>query len=729
MLAICPSSLSVEEVKFFFEENNWVVKEGLVDCEELWVAARKLGMTSKLCKLNSTIYRPLWRPSPIVSSVLGLVEECLSTNANPRELGINDCRCWKPWDSAPFNSTEAFLSSKTRTGVPSESKGSDCGENRNLAKQRATPGEENSGKSTGEDNSHESRCRLGLSALDIGCGSGRDVVWMALHGWNVKGLDKWSAALDRARALARRLNVDSLVSLESRDLEKNCTLPEPDVSSQRIIDLESLNSEKMLIKEQLSASLSHQDSISGDCAQETKDIQSQHQNMHSTGDKDETICEDGLENEDNQEDVGMYDLINVSRYLHRPLFHNIRSAIRMGGFIFYHTFLDGAQAFGHPTKPEHLLQEKELYDQFGPRFGFDVLCNMKHSLSDGRPTSFFVARKIVCVDEPDFNPFTPPFVPPSIVPSTPSIHNKRDHLHSLSPVQQTYSVMSPSITQTTSIQPQYFPQVYVVSPSSQNSFNSVAHSMSIPTLNNSYSNLVPTLIQPQHVQSHAYPQFHPQLHSMANPQYPFPYQLLIPESPYPVPHMPFSHSQAHTPQVQQTNANETKHYQKQKNGHYTNHKNKNHSADVHSSPKNRGNQRYRSSKQSPNPDRNHRHGDRPHKYAVPHTNTHEQITRTDSLINSHHKQNQPSQTAFPATLVSPVSTREYSPAFDSSAADSTSVSPLYHGTLMSIEAQLATLLSTESQDKNTRDEIERIRAKIAALTGLNPQTNCESKLE
>ncbi len=39
-------------------------------------------------------------------------------------------------------------------------------------------------------------------ALDLGCGEGRNSVWLAAHGWQVTGVDFSAAALTRAQALA-----------------------------------------------------------------------------------------------------------------------------------------------------------------------------------------------------------------------------------------------------------------------------------------------------------------------------------------------------------------------------------------------------------------------------------------------------------------------------------------------------------------------------------------------
>lgn len=45
-------------------------------------------------------------------------------------------------------------------------------------------------------------------ALDVGCGEGADAVWLALHGWQVTGLDVSAVALSRAREAAKEAGVE-----------------------------------------------------------------------------------------------------------------------------------------------------------------------------------------------------------------------------------------------------------------------------------------------------------------------------------------------------------------------------------------------------------------------------------------------------------------------------------------------------------------------------------------
>lgn len=44
-------------------------------------------------------------------------------------------------------------------------------------------------------------------ALDLGCGSGRDAVYLANHGWDVTGVDATAIALDRARSRAEEAGI------------------------------------------------------------------------------------------------------------------------------------------------------------------------------------------------------------------------------------------------------------------------------------------------------------------------------------------------------------------------------------------------------------------------------------------------------------------------------------------------------------------------------------------
>ncbi|MEW6992469.1 SAM-dependent methyltransferase [Colwelliaceae bacterium 6441] len=65
-----------------------------------------------------------------------------------------------------------------------------------------------------------------------------------------------------------------------------------------------------------------------------------------------------------------YLAVIVFRYLHRPLFDQIKASIVDGGFIVYETFTTKQAEFGRPKNPDFLLKEGELLRHFS---GWKVL--------------------------------------------------------------------------------------------------------------------------------------------------------------------------------------------------------------------------------------------------------------------------------------------------------------------------------------------------------------------
>lgn len=57
------------------------------------------------------------------------------------------------------------------------------------------------------------------TALDLGCGEGGDVIWLAQQGWTVTGVDISSTAVERGRAAAEKLSIPAKnVHFEAADL-------------------------------------------------------------------------------------------------------------------------------------------------------------------------------------------------------------------------------------------------------------------------------------------------------------------------------------------------------------------------------------------------------------------------------------------------------------------------------------------------------------------------------
>jgi rhodanese-related sulfurtransferase len=61
-----------------------------------------------------------------------------------------------------------------------------------------------------------------------------------------------------------------------------------------------------------------------------------------------------------------YDLVLVTRYLHRPLFPRLIRALAPGGTLIYETFLEQQAERGHPKNPAFLLKPGELSTLVAP---------------------------------------------------------------------------------------------------------------------------------------------------------------------------------------------------------------------------------------------------------------------------------------------------------------------------------------------------------------------------
>jgi SAM-dependent methyltransferase len=55
-------------------------------------------------------------------------------------------------------------------------------------------------------------------ALDLACGEGRNSIWLAVHGWQVTGVDFSAAALSRAETLSREHNPPVTVDWQCADI-------------------------------------------------------------------------------------------------------------------------------------------------------------------------------------------------------------------------------------------------------------------------------------------------------------------------------------------------------------------------------------------------------------------------------------------------------------------------------------------------------------------------------
>ena len=61
-------------------------------------------------------------------------------------------------------------------------------------------------------------------------------------------------------------------------------------------------------------------------------------------------------------DARRFGAVVVTCYLHRPLLTDIVAAVAPGGWLIYETFARGNEAYGHPARPEYLLEPGELLE-------------------------------------------------------------------------------------------------------------------------------------------------------------------------------------------------------------------------------------------------------------------------------------------------------------------------------------------------------------------------------
>lgn len=136
------------------------------------------------------------------------------------------------------------------------------------------------------------------------------------------------------------------------------------------------------------------------CIDNKENLLSQAQNLaHSHQLSVTTLCMDTEKSNDFRDfatrNEGKMDLIHVCRYLHRPLFPDLKKMIVVGGLIIYVTFMEGCDQVGacRPKNPKFILKKKELEQVFGPPY-FEILCYEERKIEDGRPIQCVVSKKL-----------------------------------------------------------------------------------------------------------------------------------------------------------------------------------------------------------------------------------------------------------------------------------------------------------------------------------------------
>ncbi|KAJ1916313.1 hypothetical protein H4219_003841 [Mycoemilia scoparia] len=237
-------------------------------------------------------------------------------------------------------------------------------------------------------------CRY-WKALDIGCGSGRDIAFLALRGlqnnndgtapnsagycWDITGLDNLSSCVKRCNSYAQRLGV----STRMRAIQTSAiNIEPPQQHSQKV------NTHGNTYNTQPSPIPQH---------------------PHPQKEKEEGFL---LENCPN-----FYDLVTIIRFLCRPEFEKIDRCIKPGGFIMISTFVDlepdernagainakqpdGKIEAKKPASPHLRLKQNELKSWWCGVKGYKVFSDIIENTEDGRPLNSFLAQKPAPTKDP-----------------------------------------------------------------------------------------------------------------------------------------------------------------------------------------------------------------------------------------------------------------------------------------------------------------------------------------
>ena len=185
--------------------------------------------------------------------------------------------------------------------------------------------------------------------VDLGCGAGRDAVFAALRGWHVLALDSDAKGLARCAALAATHGVADAV----RPVRVDLRVKTPgDVLA-----------------------LAEREAAAANAAAAARDGRAPR--------------------------AARLTFLAV-RYMNRPLARALPALLPAGAFVCWFHFMRGAERtpVGRPNKARDLLEAGELRHAFtNAGRGWEVLCDGRTVIPDGRPVSEFVASRAVAQNE------------------------------------------------------------------------------------------------------------------------------------------------------------------------------------------------------------------------------------------------------------------------------------------------------------------------------------------
>ncbi|GLI69012.1 hypothetical protein VaNZ11_013550, partial [Volvox africanus] len=264
-----------------------------------------------------------------------------------------------------------------------------------------------------------------MRMLDVGCGSGRDLSWLATrssvvrvvnrvvdpipcadasHGratdvkviWECVGLDSWHGALQRAAEVLALGDVPPgpagvILHLVQIGPGTGQLRPLP-------LPIGTAKADKLqLLRRYLAGTEDHgQRALCNIVGPPSDFASSRWSKAIGSGRKGQDAGEGGRNECVDASALGRFDLLVSVRFLERSFLPIMARLLNPGGVILISTFVDGPglRAFGRPQGREHVLQRDELATCFfGPEQGFEVLRDDIEAISDGREVSMFCALK------------------------------------------------------------------------------------------------------------------------------------------------------------------------------------------------------------------------------------------------------------------------------------------------------------------------------------------------
>lgn len=199
-----------------------------------------------------------------------------------------------------------------------------------------------------------------LSACDIGCGSGRDDIWLCLREnvkWNIECVDFNYKMLNRLTQFAINTKVNNQISITKSKIR----------GDGKITLYKDINDDSPFL------------------------IYDLNQNKNEEKQENEDI--------DKYYFTNTYDFVLSVRFLERSIIYNLWNKggmLKKNGLLLIYTFLEGAEKtkIGHPKNPNRLLKRGELSKVFDNKKMFKILVDKEMKAEGDRPIQCFLVQRL-----------------------------------------------------------------------------------------------------------------------------------------------------------------------------------------------------------------------------------------------------------------------------------------------------------------------------------------------